>query len=89
MMMMTSHTEFSRPAVGSALTEAPAPLAASVGRLLTSVEVASIIRVPHATLRYWRHMGIGPKSFKMGPRRVLYREEDVLAWVAQQYAHTG
>ncbi|MEO6996480.1 MAG: helix-turn-helix domain-containing protein [Terracoccus sp.] len=57
------------------------------GRLLTSAEVAQLIRVPPATLRYWRHIGIGPRSFKMGPRRVLYRAEDVAAWVATQYAH--
>ena len=64
-------------------------LSEHIGRLLTSAEVADVIRVPHATLRYWRHVGIGPKSFKMGPRRVLYREEDVLAWVADQYGATG
>lgn len=64
-------------------------LSEHVGRLLTSTEVADVIRVPHATLRYWRHIGIGPKSFKMGPRRVLYREQDVLAWVADQYGATG
>jgi predicted DNA-binding transcriptional regulator AlpA len=57
-----------------------------LGRLLTSAEVAEIIRVPQATLRYWRHIGIGPRSFKMGPRRVLYRENDVVAWVDQQIA---
>ena len=57
-------------------------LSEHVGRLLTSTEVAEVIRVPHATLRYWRHIGIGPKSFKMGPRQVLYREEDVwLGWL--------
>jgi predicted DNA-binding transcriptional regulator AlpA len=66
-----------------------AHLSEHVGRLLTSTEVADVIRVPHATLRYWRHIGVGPKSFKMGPRRVLYREEDVLAWVADQYGATG
>ena len=65
------------------------PVEAEVGRLLTSAEVAQIIRVPHATLRYWRHIGIGPKSFKMGPRRVLYRVEDVLAWVSEQYGAGG
>ena len=62
---------------------------ADLGRLLTSTEVAQTIRVPSATLRYWRHVGIGPRSFKMGPRRVLYREEDVLAWAAEQYGVAG
>jgi predicted DNA-binding transcriptional regulator AlpA len=61
-------------------------LASDVGRLLNSAEVAQMIRVPEATLRYWRHVGIGPRSFKMGPRRVLYRADDVDAWVAAQYA---
>lgn len=56
-----------------------------LGRLMNSAEVATMIRVPQATLRYWRHVGIGPRSFKMGPRRVLYRVDDVLEWVAGQY----
>lgn len=60
--------------------------ASHVGHLLNSAEVAQLIRVPEATLRYWRHVGIGPRSFKMGPRRVLYRAADVDAWVAAQYA---
>ncbi len=55
-------------------------------RLLTFDEVAELIRVPAATLRYWRHRGTGPKSFKMGPRRVMYRERDVLQWIDGQYA---
>ncbi len=42
--------------------------------------------VPAATLRYWRHQGAGPESFKMGPRRVVYREQDVLRWIDAQYA---
>ena len=67
----------------------PQETVAGWGRLLNSAEVARIIRVPCATLRYWRHIGIGPKSFKMGPRRVLYREEDVLAWAAEQYGAAG
>ncbi len=39
-------------------------------RVLTLNEVGEMIRVPTATLRYWRQRGTGPKSFKMGPRRV-------------------
>ena len=58
----------------------------NAARLWNSAEVAEMIRVPQATLRYWRHIGIGPRSFKMGPRRVLYRADDVEAWVAAQYA---
>ena len=29
--------------------------------LLTIAEVADVLRVPLATLRYWRHLGTGPE----------------------------
>ena len=55
--------------------------------LLTLTETAEITRVPAATLRFWRSRGdTGPKSFKLGPRRVMYRREDVEAWLEEQYA---
>lgn len=57
--------------------------------LRTITEVAEALRTPEATLRYWRHKGIGPPSFKIG-RRVVYREDDVAAWVeAQTQVTTG
>lgn len=52
---------------------------------MTTEEVAAEVRAPLETLRYWRHIGKGPKSFKLG-RRVLYRREDVEAWLEEQYA---
>jgi excisionase family DNA binding protein len=48
--------------------------------LLTITEAADVLRTPVATLRYWRHRGIGPGSFHLG-RRVLYRRDDVHAWI--------
>ena len=57
-----------------------------MGRLLTLAEVAEMTRVSPDTLRYWRHIGTaGPRSAKLG-RRVVYREEDVLAWIDAQFA---
>jgi hypothetical protein len=44
--------------------------------LLTTAEVAQIMRSPVSTLRYWRHLGTGPHSFRLG-RRVVYRRADV------------
>lgn len=58
-------------------------------KVLTLNEVAEMIRVPAATLRYWRYVGTGPESFKMGPRRVVYREQDVLRWIDAQYDGRG
>lgn len=49
---------------------------------LTSQEVADLLRTPVETVYYWRQVGKGPKSFKIG-RRVLYAREDVEAFIAE------
>lgn len=51
--------------------------------LLTMKEVANVVRVPVATLRYWRHLGSGPRSFRIG-RGVRYWRAEVLHWLEQQ-----
>ena len=51
--------------------------------LLTISEVAAIVRAPIATMRYWRHLGTGPRSFRLG-RRVVYRVGDLQAWIETQ-----
>ena len=53
-------------------------------QLLTLPEAAARLRAPVATLRYWRHLGIGPDSFRLG-RRVMYRQADVDRWVAARH----
>ncbi len=59
-------------------------------RLLSVAEVSELTRVPQATLRYWRCKGdVGPQSFKVGPKRVVYREDDVLAWIDDQRRATA
>jgi excisionase family DNA binding protein len=52
--------------------------------LLTIAEAAALLRAPVATLRYWRHLGTGPRSFRLG-RRVLYRRDDLTAWIGAQH----
>ena len=49
-------------------------------QLLTINEAAELLRTPVATLRYWRHLGTGPRSFRL-TRRVLYDRADVDAWI--------
>jgi len=51
--------------------------------LLTIAEAAALLRAPVATLRYWRHLGTGPRSFRLG-RRVLYRRDDLHTWIEAQ-----
>jgi excisionase family DNA binding protein len=49
---------------------------------MTTAEFAALVRVPPATVRYWRHIGKGPASIKVG-RHVLYATTDVRAWLKQ------
>ena len=50
-----------------------------VDPILNTNEVSRLTSVPIATLRWWRHQGMGPRSFKLGPRKVMYKESDVIA----------
>jgi DNA-binding transcriptional MerR regulator len=49
-------------------------------KYLTTHEVAELCRTSPETVRYWRHVGRGPQSFKLG-RRVLYSADDVSTWI--------
>lgn len=57
----------------------------NMDRLLSIEEVSVRTTVPVPTLRYYRHKGTGPKSFKLGGR-VVYKESDVEGWIEDQYA---
>jgi len=56
--------------------------------LLTITEAAELVRAPVATLRYWRHLGTGPRSFRLG-RRVVYSLDDLRAWINVQHNQSG
>lgn len=55
------------------------------GAVMTTTQVAEELNVPVATLRWWRHRGTGPKSFRLGARKVAYLRSDVEQWLQQQY----
>jgi hypothetical protein len=57
-------------------------------QLLTIDEVAALTRICVATLRWMRHQGSGPTSFRMA-RRVMYWLSDVMNWIDQQYIDGG
>ena len=65
----------------------PTPGPDRPAELLTIAEAALLLRAPVATLRYWRHLGTGPRSFRLG-RRVLYRRDDLHAWIDAQHGQT-
>ncbi len=51
--------------------------------MLTLQEACRFLRVPEGTLRYWRHLGCGPRSFKVG-RHVRYWRTDLILWLTEQ-----
>lgn len=51
---------------------------------MTTAEVAEYLKTAEATLRYWRHRSEGPRSFRLGGKRVMYRRQDVDAWLMEQ-----
>jgi prophage regulatory protein len=55
---------------------------------LGSAALEQMTGIPASTWRYWVLTGTGPKSFKIGRRRVWKRSE-VVAWLAAQEAATG
>jgi predicted DNA-binding transcriptional regulator AlpA len=54
-------------------------------QLLTTEQASEILNVPPATLRWWRHQRTGPKAFRLGARKVMYKLSDVVEWREQQY----
>ncbi|MCG5462175.1 helix-turn-helix domain-containing protein [Micromonospora sp. MED01] len=51
-------------------------------KYLTTEEVAEVARTAPSTVRYWRHIGKGPKGIRRG-KRVLYAESEVSAWLSE------
>ena len=51
--------------------------------MLTIEEAAALLRVPVATMRYWRYTGDGPFSFKV-QRHVRYWRTDLILWRSEQ-----
>ena len=52
-------------------------------QMLTLQEACDFLRIPEGTLRYWRHLGAGPRSFKIG-RHVRYWRTDLVLWLTEQ-----
>jgi DNA-binding transcriptional MerR regulator len=51
-------------------------------RYMTTAEVAALCRTSPETIRFWRYVGKGPASFKVG-RKVLYDGDAVEAWLKE------
>lgn len=60
----------------------------TITRPLSTEEVSEATGIPAGTLRYMRHCGTGPRSYRLG-RSVRYDTADVAAWLAAQKAATA
>lgn len=54
-------------------------------QLLTTAEASALLNTPIATLRWWRHNGVGPKAFRLGARKIMYKRSDLMRWLDEQY----
>jgi predicted DNA-binding transcriptional regulator AlpA len=57
-----------------------------MSELLRTAEVSDQTGIPVATLRWWRHRGEGPPSFKMGKKIVVYPADSLEIWIGNQQA---
>ncbi|WAC93574.1 helix-turn-helix transcriptional regulator [Mycobacterium sp. Aquia_213] len=56
---------------------------------LSTKQAAEHLGIPEATLRWWRHRGdLGPRSYALSARHVVYDLADLDAWAEQRKAET-
>lgn len=60
----------------------------NVDPYLTTAEVAERYRTAESTVRYWRHVGYGPRGVKVG-RRVLYSASELARFDQELLSHDG
>ncbi|MFG1785677.1 helix-turn-helix transcriptional regulator [Rhodococcus oryzae] len=53
-------------------------------RYLNTRQVSERTGIPEGTLRFWRHMGEGPKSHTLGRKRVVYPLSSLNEWLQAQ-----
>jgi phage terminase Nu1 subunit (DNA packaging protein) len=55
-------------------------MATTTSPYMTTKEFAALVRKSPATVRGWRHRGIGPRGTKLG-KEVLYHRDTVSEWL--------
>lgn len=59
-----------------------------IPRMMTTKQLAEVIKVNVGTLQNWRHSKIGPPSFRL-EGSVRYSVDEVVAWIEQQRQAEG
>jgi predicted DNA-binding transcriptional regulator AlpA len=62
--------------------------AAMTTQFLRTAEASERLGIPVATLRWWRHVGDGPPSFKLGKKNVVYPLDELERWIARRQKAT-
>lgn len=62
------------------------PTVPDVPELLTTAEVAAVLKVNRSTLSRWRSLGIGPRVTWLSPSIPRYQRADVVAWLRRSAA---
>ncbi len=57
-----------------------------MSELLRTREVHEKTGISEDTLRWWRHRGEGPPSFKLGKKIVVYPADSLEIWIRNQRA---
>lgn len=57
-----------------------ADLAAQDAELLTTADVAALLKVSVRTLKHWRHEQRGPKYYVFNNHWIRYKRPDLIAW---------
>ena len=55
-------------------------------RLMTTAEVASVLRVDRSTLSRWRSSGLGPRVTWLSSSSPRYQRDDVVEWLRRANA---
>ena len=57
-------------------------------QFLRTAEVSAQTGISVSTLRWWRHIGDGPPSFKLGRKNVVYPVAELERWIARRQLAT-
>jgi prophage regulatory protein len=57
-------------------------------QFLRTAEVSERYGIKVPTLRWWRHIGEGPPSFKLGKKNVVYPVDGLERWIACRQKET-
>lgn len=60
------------------------PVLVEIHELMTSKEVATLLKVSRATLSRWRETGAGPRVLWLSARVPRYAWEDVRRWIDER-----